>query len=269
MPATHREEVNMLIAHMLQSSEPDSAFVHALALAARRGARLVSVHACTGAEASPRAPDPGPLLERWGLAPDAVEYDSLVHECCDDVSDTLLNAFEMLRPDLIVAATSARRGIGRWFSGSVAEGVARNVATPSLLLPTHGKGFVDPAGGNVDLSCIVIAAGGAQETQRAIDAAIALAPPTAGRGQRLLLVHTSDGQPPPTVEVPAGVVIEHHASEQEVDKAVLELARQRAACLVAMATRGHDGFADVLLGSRTERVLHGVQCPLLWVPLAP
>jgi nucleotide-binding universal stress UspA family protein len=35
-----------------------------------------------------------------------------------------------------------------------------------------------------------------------------------------------------------------------------------------MATRGHDGVLDTLLGSHTERVLRAVRCPVLVVPVS-
>jgi nucleotide-binding universal stress UspA family protein len=34
-----------------------------------------------------------------------------------------------------------------------------------------------------------------------------------------------------------------------------------------MATRGHDGLADVLRGSHTEQVVRAAACPVLSVPL--
>jgi len=36
--------------------------------------------------------------------------------------------------------------------------------------------------------------------------------------------------------------------------------------LIVMATQGHRDFLDALRGSTTERVLRGVQCPVLAVP---
>jgi nucleotide-binding universal stress UspA family protein len=44
---------------------------------------------------------------------------------------------------------------------------------------------------------------------------------------------------------------------------ILDVAKEMNADLIVMATRGHDGFLDVLRGSTTERVLRGAACPLL------
>jgi nucleotide-binding universal stress UspA family protein len=44
------------------------------------------------------------------------------------------------------------------------------------------------------------------------------------------------------------------------------LAAGRKADLIVMATDGRNGFLDALRGSFTERVLRGVDCPVLAVP---
>jgi nucleotide-binding universal stress UspA family protein len=44
------------------------------------------------------------------------------------------------------------------------------------------------------------------------------------------------------------------------------VAEATSADLVVMATKGHDGFLDMLRGSKTERVLRAVRCPIMAVP---
>ena len=45
------------------------------------------------------------------------------------------------------------------------------------------------------------------------------------------------------------------------------LATAEQADLVAMPTRGQDGFLDVLRGSTTERVVRHAPCPVLALPV--
>jgi nucleotide-binding universal stress UspA family protein len=45
------------------------------------------------------------------------------------------------------------------------------------------------------------------------------------------------------------------------------LATAEQADLVAMPTKGHDGFLDVLRGSTTERVVRHAPCPVLALPV--
>ena len=52
----------------------------------------------------------------------------------------------------------------------------------------------------------------------------------------------------------------------DVVQTILAVAGERAADLIVMATRGHQGFLDALRGSTTERVLRHARCPLLAVP---
>ena len=58
-----------------------------------------------------------------------------------------------------------------------------------------------------------------------------------------------------------------HVNTARVADGIVAAARDRDACLIAMATRGHDGFADVLRGSHSEQVLRDAGCPVLSVPL--
>jgi nucleotide-binding universal stress UspA family protein len=46
---------------------------------------------------------------------------------------------------------------------------------------------------------------------------------------------------------------------------IIDVAEEESAELIVMSTRGHDGFAHLMLGSVTERVLHHAPCPVLAV----
>jgi nucleotide-binding universal stress UspA family protein len=256
----------MLIAHTTTRDEDDTALAHAVALAVHGGARLASVHASFEEGPRPVLKGADELLRRWGLPEGRVTHERIVRDCCEDAADTLLDTLRRLEPDLLVAATHARTGVGRLVAGSVAESVARNLRVPSLLLPLGGVGFVDRQSGRTDLSRILVPAGNQNEGQQGVDAAVALAGLAGFPGGELVLLHVEDGHPPPDVRAPSGFSLTRRSVGGPLEPAILEVARELDACLVVMATHGHDGVLDVLFGSHTERVLHALSRPLLWVP---
>jgi nucleotide-binding universal stress UspA family protein len=258
----------MLIVHTAAFPEDETALVHATALALRYSAKLVSIHASATPEHPPELPSAGTLLQRWGLPVDRLAHERVIHDFSDDTVDTLLDAIRERRPDLVVCATHARSGVARLLSGSVAESVARNVGAPTLLLPIGGAGFVHPGSGLVDFRRILVPAGSSAEAQRGLDMARLLASGSSAKDPELVLLHVDDGRPVPEVTAPPGSHVTLRVTPGSVDAAISDMAQELDVSLVVMATHGHDGFADVLLGSVTERVLHALERPLLWVPLA-
>lgn len=257
----------MLIAHTTDLSGRDEiAFEHAVALAARSGSRLASVHASVGPAPERELPEAAELLARWGMACTIV-HDRILHQCCDDAVDTLLDAFRRLAPDLVVSATHGRTGIDRALTGSVAEGVARNLVVPTLLLPLDGQRFVDARTGAVLLKSLLVPAGNADEAQQAIDAAARLVKLAGLDSIEIALLHVADGRPAPEPRLPEGFRLRHQAADGGLDGAIVDTANALGVDAVVMVTRGHDAIGDVLLGSHTERALHQCRRPMLWVPL--
>lgn len=231
------------IAHTTDLTGDDTAaFHHAAALAAASGARLVTIHGNADAAEASRLPDAAPLAARWGRP---IAHQRICHQCCDEVADTVVDAVRKVDPQLVVAGTHALHGLAALLSGSVAEAVARNVAAPTLIVPNHVRGFVDPATGAIDLAHVIVPAGDDAEAQRGLAAARALIT-LAGVHAEIEVLHVPHGR---------------------VAEAIIEEAQARRACLIVMVTRGHDGLADVLRGSRTEHVVHAASCPVLSVPI--
>ena len=256
-----------VIAHATDlSGDDEAAFVHAAALAARCGARLLTVHALQGGAARGPMPDAAPLLERWGRR-GAFVHDRLVHSCCDDIAETLLDALGRVDPALLVAATHARTGLGRILAGSVAEAVAANVGAPTLVLPIGGRGFAAPATGALALAEVLVPLGDPEVAQRAGDAAIDLVGLAGVADAELVLLHVDDGRPWPEVRVRPGVRVARRSAPGPLEAAILGAAAELRASVIVMATRGHDSLRDVLAGSHTERVLHAARRPVLSVPL--
>jgi nucleotide-binding universal stress UspA family protein len=252
----------MLIAHASDLTGDDAAaFVHAAALAAATGARLVT----TAAGASPGAvPDTAALVARWGRP---IDHAFVRSTCCDEVEDTVIDCLRELRPDLVVVGTHARHGWAALVHASVGAAIARNLEVPVLIIPNRGRGFVDAATGAIDLRRILVPAGTAADARRGTAAA------------RALLAMAIGSAPAPsaaTVEIvhvgPAELELERAGFaltrlDGPLDAAIVAAAAARDTCLIVMPTHGHDGFGDVLLGSHTEHVVRDAARPVLSVPI--
>ena len=244
----------MLIAHASDLSGDDaSAFLHAAALT-QNGSRLVTLHA--GPEQGVPA-DASELAARWGRP---IEHELHRVDLEDDVSDSLVEPLQRLRPDIIVVGTHARHGFAAWLHDSVGESIARNLCVPVLVVPNHSRGFVDPQSGAVDLRRVIVPAGDAGDARKAVAAARFLAR-IAGSPVELEIVHA--GPIDPGLER-LGLAV--HRIDGSLDDAISAAARARDACLIVMATHGHDTVGDVLRGSHTERVIREARCPVLSVP---
>ena len=160
-----------------------------------------------------------------------------------------------------MVGTHARHGIATWVRGSVGETIARNLQAPVLVVPNRSRGFVDPHDGTIDLRRILIPAGRAEDARRGAEAARWLAR-LAGCASELELVHA--GAADPALER-LGLPIAR--IEGALEDGIVAAARERHACLIVMATRGHDGAGDLLHGSHTERVIREADCPVLSVPI--
>ena len=255
----------MLIAHTTDlSGEDDIAFVCALALAVRSGARLSSIHAAGGASPRRELPPAATLLSRWSSSA-TVEHDRIVQDSGDDSSAALVELLSQLRPDLLVATTNTQKGVERLAHDSVAETLARNVFAPTLLLPLTGTRFVDPDTGAIEMKRILVAAGTDAEAQLGVDAAAWLANLAGVPSPEIVLLHAKDARPIPNATAP-GCSIVRRVSEGSVITAVVDAAQELEPALIVMGTGGRDSPADMVLGSRTERVLHIAGRPLLSVP---
>lgn len=233
-----------IIAHTTDLSGEDlGAFHHACGLAAASGARLVTIHGNAGAVGPGRLPDAAPLAARWGRA---IEQERICHECCDDVADTVIDAVRRLAPDIVVTGTHGRHGLDALLAGSVAEAVARNVPTATLIVPNGAPGFIDVQTGAIVLPRILVPGGDRGEAVAGMEAA----------REFVALFGVQDAE-----------LIPLHASTAHTVDELLDAARGLAVCLIVMATHGHDGVVDVLRGSHTERVLRGAACPVLSVPV--
>ena len=257
----------MVIAHcseVLTLDEP--AFVHAVGLAARSGGSVRGLHVQRGLAREAAPPMAAALLERWQRSGTRVDHAWMLSASADDTSDVLLDGIAHVQPALLVMSTHARSGLAQIFASSVAEAVARNVAIPVLLLPTAGPSLVDAQSGALQLTRALLLAGSRADTERAAEGLRVLTKLAAVTSLALELLHVDDGTPAPSAVVPPGFDVTSRQVHGALESAVLERVRESSPDLLVMTSHGHDQLSDVVRSSHTERVLHEVRRPLLWVP---
>lgn len=192
--------------------------------------------------------------------------------------------------DLVVMTTHARKGLRRWWLGSVADSLVRQLRVPVLLL--HPRELPQPT----EFRRILVALDGELD-QPVLDAAAALGrldPPA-----RYLLLRVVEPPipvlsplaaypahlPPPgdeRAEVEARNTLdgltdrlraEGHAVESRVlvgrgvPDRVIEPAVAFGADVIVVGTHAPHGLERALLGSVAERIVHGTSLPVLVAPV--
>jgi nucleotide-binding universal stress UspA family protein len=259
------------IAHAAALTDEDRVpFEHGVALARSSGARFYSVHADRDPAAAAKMLDAADVLARWGGGDVGVDFRKVVHDCCADPVESVLDALREIAPDLVIAATHQREGLMRMLLGSRAEAISTNVRVPTLLMPIGADGFVSPTDGAIDLTRILVPVGDREAGQIAADRAAWLAALGGADDVEVTLLHVGPERTRPTLVVPerAGLRFVYESSEHvSLEDAILEAAK--SARLIVMASRGHDSIGDVMRGSHTDRVLHRARCAVLSVPVPP
>jgi len=257
------------------SPSSDLAFAHALAIALIRQTRFDILHAGSSLEESwDRFPRVRDTLERWGLLSPGSDRSEVFEKLSirvtkikakGDPVGRSLGHIATENPDLVVIATEGRDGLARWLEPSKAAKLQRRSRSMTLFVPAGCRGFVSLDDGSLDLKRILA------PVDRSPDAGPALL--MASRAAHILgehpveieILHVGDG-PVPKVPRPEGDAWSWRETVTQGDVVDEILAAGRRADLLVMATDGRDGILDALRGSFTERVLRGVDCPVLAVP---
>jgi|GEM_PF-1279029 len=248
------------------------ALVSATALAISAGARLVSVYASEGISTR-ELPHPERLADAWGVT---LRHEEMVHTCCDDPTNTLLDALTGVKPELVVVGTHRRSALVQIFTGSVGESVARNTRAPTLFVPLDGPGLASASTGLLEIEHILVPAGDAESVRVALQHVAWLLdtlklsagfPHGKVSNVDVTLIHVGEGEMPDLGVVPEGLRIRRRMASGSLEDALAREHETLSKCLFVMATRGHDGLGDTLLGSHTERLIRRITCPLLSVPI--
>lgn len=217
-------------------------------------------------------------LERWGVIPPGSHHADVggagltitkVHRRAPGVAAAIQEYVANHEPDLVVLATHQRSGVGRWLHQAMAEPIARTAHAPTLFVPRRIQGFIHPESGEVRLATILVPIDRQPNPQPAMDAAAALVRTLGITEVHFILLHVGPEENVPVVTVPTdpGWTSEVETWEGDPVDHILASAEANDADLIVMAKGGQQNILDALRGSTTERVVRGVKCPLLVVPV--
>ena len=183
-----------------------AAFAHALriALAARSKLHLlhVSQYDLDEALAFPHARQ---LLVQWGMteADDppwvvasklGIEVDN-IRLALQEPTRAIVDFLREHTSDLVVLATHGRDGVEHWLKGSVAEGVFRRSAVPTLFIGPGARGFVGQINGDMQLRRALVPVDFSPPAEQALDAIQRFATLLTGTNIAVDLLHVGHSAP--------------------------------------------------------------------------
>ena len=256
------------------------AFAHALKLSLLARAELTIMHVDPtvtpeGFEDFPRV---RPTLERWGVLPQNSTKEQVqslglrikkIRALAADPKAAILHHLTQSPTDLMVLSTSPAQGRFRWIHEPEAEVVSRAAEATTLFVPSHVPGFVSLEDGRTALRRILLPISRDPSPAPAISLATAIASMTGGDGMTFNLVHSGDGEAVSSISLPErpGWTWNSTVGDGNAVDWILASGEEYDVDLIVMSTKGHDSLLDTLLGSTTERVLHGARCPVLAIPV--
>jgi len=206
----------------------------------------------------------------------------------------ILSVVESRRVDLIVICSHGRTGLKRWALGSIAQGLAHQSTVPLLVLREGGQITAVSSGATHGPICALVALDGSPFAETALLPAANLVAQLSAPGEGILhlahvITHVGDEALQSAKKYIAGVTEQLQQKlkdlnlsitwsllrDKDIAGAVIDLAEhgdnktstdQVHRCdLIAMSTHGRGGLERLMMGSVTERVLHGTKLPMLIV----
>ncbi len=192
---------------------------------------------------------------------------------------------------LVVMTTHARKGLGRWWLGSVADRLLRRLSIPVLLLhprelpqPTRFRRILVALDGQIEDPVLgpAIALGSLEDDAeytlfRVAESSVPLLTTLASSPSRLGQPHgerdAEDAAREHLERIANRLRIEgldvswRVVRARDVPRQVLELARETGADCIAMGTHGAGGIERLLAGSVADKVVRGADLPVLVGPM--
>ncbi|MCE7872019.1 universal stress protein [bacterium CPR1] len=209
-------------------------------------------------------------LTRWGMA-------GATRALFGQAVEQIVREAEEEGVGLICMASHGRSGPARWLLGSVAEGAVRKSPCPVLLcrgeIGSDFQGFRQ----------VIVPVDGSRGSAEVIQKVKPYLHPTAHltlvRASEDLVRHSAlrldqvsyQGYLDALEEELKALDPEERFGRRVLDcpaaEAIMTLAQEKQADLIAMATHGRSGMQRLVLGSVTERVARHASCPVLAFPL--
>jgi len=286
--------LSTLVVPLDGSTLAERALPYAEALARRAQARMILLRAVGGNEqdATAALSEAEGYLRSVGdaLVARGVEVD--ISAPVGDAVERIVAEGEARNASLLVMGTHGRDGLGRLFSGSVAEEVLQQTTRPLMLIRTEGDAPV--AAPFPDRPRVLVPLDGSLFAETALDLAHDLAQLL--NGELVLLSVVTPPPPPAMSELGFGAVpyldfdlegarresqayLERMARQHGIDPAqvqasvqiggtaegIIEAIGQLGAALVVMATHARSGLGRFLFGSTATDTLHKIDVPLILI----
>ena len=262
------------------SAASERAFDHALAFAIRNGAQFTLLHA-VGRRATdnwPGFPSVRSRLARWREAGsiDGLEdrirqasISKLEVEIRDPVAASK-QYIERHAVDMIVLATSGRRGLARLLKPSRAERLARESKIFTLFVPDGGRDFVRRGTGRVTLRRILIPVHPGTDPMPAMSRAVHAAALLDDPSLEITLLHIGPGAPFDQTDLPDLPFCRWHMAQRSGDvvQGILDAAEEFEADAIYMPTAWSKASFGRLDGGVTEAVVANAVCPVAAVPVS-
>ncbi len=189
--------------------------------------------------------------------------------------------------DLLVMSTHGRGALGRMWLGSVADTLVRRAGKPVLLIHAQDGGTAEDLAREPTVERVMVALDGSPLAEQVLPYACEMASVLLAQIDLVTVVtpamvagHAFGGRGAGAVmdavheylSRVAGRLCEHGQSVElhataatDPAAAILQLAEQRGAGLLALATHGRGGISRLVAGSVAEKVVHGTHVPVLLV----
>jgi nucleotide-binding universal stress UspA family protein len=195
-----------------------------------------------------------------------------------DVQNELLSAIRNSKTDVLVMGTHGRRGVEKWYLGSVTERMMRRSPIPVLAVHAWKR----PGNAVKTLRRILVTTDLSEGTADALNYALLLARASQAR---VILMHVLEEMRALTSEEYRGALAKRlrgdleklipadarDSCEVRIDSGtayytILKTLRKENIDLVVMNTHGKGMLDRAILGSTSERVVRGAKCPVMLIP---
>lgn len=204
------------------------------------------------------------------------------------VAPTLIEHVRARKADLVVMTTHGRAGLSRFFLGSVADRLVRELHCPILLLPPESPQVPEPGAA----ARILIPLDGSALAASVLGRAAAVLPDAVLELVRVVVLPAMPLPPDAAWGVPSEILDEelsiatHYLEDVAATlrakgrvvhtrvlshwspaAAIADYAEERHCDLIALATRGESGLPRALLGSVADKIIRSARLPVLvWNP---
>jgi nucleotide-binding universal stress UspA family protein len=268
------------VLHPTDGSEASlSAFFHALAITAHRGAELTLLHSRGRRATDNWAGFPGvrDTLSEWRARgttrriEDRIRQSRIHKYVVEDrnpVSASMTH-IERNRIDMIVMATGGRSRLARLVQPSLAEKLARRSRLFTLFVPHGCRPFVDGDSGELTLKRVLLPIDPGTDARPAMIRALRAAELLQDPDFEITLLHVGEGDEAVVEDLPQLPFCRWSAvrrSGRPADQ-ILSVADEQSADAIYMSTSWSSPSLGRAEGGVTEAVLHEAGCPVAAVPV--